>query len=460
MGIARHSLAGPPIANPRPYRTDKPLKFLIPELINRRTGGTFFYGWIILGVSFAAMLATGPGQTFTLSIIINPLIDQFGFSRTSVSTTYAIATITAALALPTVGRLIDRFGQRAMTFVIFFCLGGVCFLFPLVGGVVTLFLGFTGLRLFGQGAGMMISFNLASQWFIRRRGLAMTAIMVGGALASATYPPVLQRMVGSLGWGGSYAVLGLSVWALMLLPALLLVADKPEDLRLLPDGIPVPQAGTQSAEDGAKSAALEENWTLAEAIRTVPFWMIALAMAVPGMLLTGMMFHQISYFQQQGLSASTAAGIFPVFSLSMLCTTLVFGPLLDRLPTRYMMTVGLFLLPFTLWFMLLVETPAQAVIYGVLMGMSAGTYFPAANYVWPRYFGRRHLGSIQGVVNTINTMGTALGPLPFGVAFDLFGGYREAILVQSLIPLVMGAALLFTAPPVKAAAPATQPGTP
>ncbi len=400
------------------------------------------------------MLATGPGQTFTVSIIINPLIDQFGFSRTAVSTTYALATITAALALPYLGRMIDRYGPRTMFFVIFFCLGGVCLMFPLTSGVVTLFLAFTGLRLFGQGAGMMVSFNLVSQWFIRRRGLAMTVVMVGLASASATYPPILQLMVGSLGWRASYAVLGLTVWALMLLPSLLL-ADRPEDLHLQPDGIPAPEPGAQPGKSGAGGAPLEENWTLSEAMRTVSFWLIAVAMAVPSGLLTGMMFHQISYFQQQGLSVTTAAGIFTVFSISMFCTTLVFGPLLDRLPPRYMITVGLFVLPVTLWFMLIVDTPALAVIYGVMMGISSGTYFPAANYVWPRYFGRRHLGSIQGVTNTINVIGTAIGPVPFAVAFDLFGGYQEAILAQSLIPLVMGTVLLFTAPPVKAALPRT-----
>jgi sugar phosphate permease len=400
------------------------------------------------------MVATGPGQTYTLSVIIDPLIEQFGLSRTAVSSAYALATIASALGLPLLGRLIDRCGQRAMILAIYLALGAVCFLFPLVAGPLTLFLGFTGLRLFGQGAGMMVSFNLPSQWFIRRRGTAMTVIMVGGALASATYPPLLHLSVAGMGWRTSFLLLGLSVWVLVLLPTVLLVADRPEELGLLPDGAPpaAGAAGDAARDDPSGADALEENWTLREAVGTVHFWLISLAMAVPGMLLTGMMFHQISFFQQQGIDAGTAAGIFTVFSLSMLAVTLVFGPLLDRWATRYMITVGLFLLPVTMWFMLLVDTPLLAVAYGILLGLSAGTYFSASNYVWPRYFGRRHLGSIQGVSNTIRVIGTALGPMPFGVAYDLLGGYHEAILAQSILPLVMGGSLLFLGTPVKAGA--------
>ena len=82
------------------------LQIRIAEKINRH----LFYGWIMLAVGFLGMLATGPGQSFNISIFVNPLIEELNISRTAISSAYSIGTLIAAFGLSYVGTLIDRLG--------------------------------------------------------------------------------------------------------------------------------------------------------------------------------------------------------------------------------------------------------------------------------------------------------------------------------------------------------------
>lgn len=138
----------------------------------------FFYGWVMVGVGFIGFLASGAGQSFTVSTFVGLITVEFGLSRTSFFGAYGLGTLTAAAALVYVGRLIDRIGPRLMLAGVGFLLGFSAMLFSLVGGLATLFVGFTALRLFGQGSMMLCSTNLTSQWFIRRRGLALPAALL------------------------------------------------------------------------------------------------------------------------------------------------------------------------------------------------------------------------------------------------------------------------------------------
>lgn len=72
--------------------------------------------------------------------------------------------------------------------------------------------------------------------------------------------------------------------------------------------------------------------------------------------------------------------------------------------------------------------------------------------VWPNYFGRKHIGSISGISMAMIVTGSALGPLPLGIAFDVFGGYAEILWALMLFPAMGMAAALMANPPVKATA--------
>jgi MFS family permease len=105
-----------------------------------------FYGWIVLAIATLAMFASGPGQSHTFSIFVDLIAKDLGISSTSLASSYAFATLIAALGLSRMGRFVDRFGARRVLITVIVLLGFSCMAFGAVSGVLTLSLGFMCLR--------------------------------------------------------------------------------------------------------------------------------------------------------------------------------------------------------------------------------------------------------------------------------------------------------------------------
>ena len=182
-------------------------------------------------------------------------------------------------------------------------------------------------------------------------------------------------------------------------------------------------------------------------MRTPAFWIIALSLATFSMLVTGLFFHQVSIFQSAGLSPQMAAWVFPISAVSMVLAMPVFGRLLDRVPTKPLFACAMLTMTAAMLALVLVDDAATAALYGIVFGINNAAVHTHMTYVWPRFFGRRHLGSIQGAAQTIAVVGASLGPLPLGAAFDLYGAYTGALLTLAVLPVLCSIAILLMRPP-------------
>lgn len=95
----------------------------------------------------------------------------------------------------------------------------------------------------------------------------------------------------------------------------------------------------------------------------------------------------------------------------------------------------------------LIEGLASTIAYAVMFSVSNAVGMTFVRFMWPRYFGRRHLGSIQGTVQMIGVVGASLGPLPFGLGYELTGAYAAALLGSALLPLICAVLALFLREP-------------
>lgn len=415
------------------------------EQVAQRINSRFYYGWLMLAVGMVGNFCSGPGQTFTVSVFIDPLIAEFGLSRAAISSAYATGTMIGALGLSLVGVLIDRHGSRVVLTGAGAMLGVTCWLFPQAGGLAGLYLLFTAQRFFGQGTIPLACNNLVSQWFLRRRGLALSLLGVGGSLGFAVFPPLVQASIAAWGWQWTFVGLGGLVWVVLLPLVWGLVVNKPEDLGLAPDA--ARPKSSKSSGTGPTLPVREVNWTRREAFRTRQFWVLSLGKATHGALITGLTFHQISLMHGQGVGASMAAMALTVSALARMAAGLVMGPLLDRFPVHLMLAGGFGLMALGMAYLVTVDSTATAFLYACIIGVAGGTLMSGGAYAMPHYFGRAHLGSIQGPSSTIGILGAAFGPIPFGIAFDMLGGYHGAILAQAVIPLILAAAMIFNGPP-------------
>lgn len=168
----------------------------------------FYYGWIVVAATTLGKAMTIPGQTAGVSLFIDGFIADLGLSRSSVSMAYTVATLIGAASLTYVGRWIDRFGPRRSVVVITAAFALACLYMGYVGGVLTLFLGFTLLRALGQGSLSLASIHVVNLWFVRRRGTAVGLLGVGLALAMSFFPVLIEELISRFGWRTTYMLLG------------------------------------------------------------------------------------------------------------------------------------------------------------------------------------------------------------------------------------------------------------
>jgi MFS family permease len=420
--------------------------------LNRR----FYYGWVIVAVAGLGMFASGAGQSHTFSVFVGPIAADLEIPSTLVASAYGLATLVAAFALPSMGRLVDRHGARRVSLFVVVLLGLACAALGAAVNVVWLAIGFAALRFLGQGSMMLNCSNLVSQWFSRRRGFALSLMVLGFAVSMAVHPPLGQALVELVGWRWAWVALGLITWALMVPVLLLLAHNKPEDLGLVPDGPSkrqphpgerqTPPAGTRASGTTTAAEALA-GLTLRQALGTGAFYIVAAGMFSISMLLTALHFYQVSIFQAQGLDAGLAARIFPISALTMVLAMPLVGRLADHRPTRQVFAASLVLVSLSLAAASLVDGLPSALVYAVVFGISNAASLTLFGYLWPRYFGRRHLGSIQGTGQMISVVGASLGPLPLGIAFDLLASYTATLRLLALLPLACATAALFLRTP-------------
>ncbi|MBI5876607.1 MAG: MFS transporter [Chloroflexi bacterium] len=400
-----------------------------------------FYGWVVCFVATLGLIATAPGQSFSVSLFIDHYITDFGLDRTAVSGLYGLGTFLAALSLIWVGKQIDRHGNRRMSIIITILFAAALAGSSLISGPFTILLSFIAIRGLGQGALSLVSSTAIAQWFRRRRGWAMGLSLLAFALFQRVYLPWMQSFIEAYGWRAAWLLTGASI-AFIVMPLLaVFLRNRPEEFGLLPDGLPV----SRISED----AAMEENWQLKEAMQAPLFWVFTVARVLAAAWGTALIFHQASLFASLGHSPAVAANTIALTALTTGGVILIAGWFVNRVRPNYLVGVQMAGLAAATALTLIMTEPWLLFLYTIAYGIfsGAGTLFDGT--VWVNLFGRKYQGEIRGFVTMTGVLGSAFGPLVFGVAYDYLGGYRPAIWLGIVLAMSALAAALRVEPLTK-----------
>lgn len=401
---------------------------------------TFFYGWIMLPLATLIQVGTSPGQTFGVAAFNPSLRETLKLSHQALTGSYLLASLLAAVPLPFIGGLIDRFGLKTTSLWVIGFLGIGCMVMSQATGLITLTLGFFMLRAFGQGALMLIGNNTLAMWFSRRLGFVSGIAGVGVAVAVALIPPGYLSMIHGIGWQNAYVIVALITWAL-LIPIVFCYRNRPEDVGQLIDGDIIDHETEQIAP------VVPISLDLKTAQRSRAYWIGMMLTSFWGMIATGITFNVIPIFEWQGLPASYATATFITFAICMAVMQLIGGILADRLPLNILFAVcmiGLLGGILTLW---RATSVWMAHLYSVQFGIAQGLLVAVNNTYWARYFGRDHLGQIRSRVWTATVASCAIGPYLMGVSFDYFGSYGPSLaLFVALVTFGFFTALFATPP--------------
>lgn len=377
---------------------------------------------------------TIPGQTVGVSVFLDAIIADLGLGRSTVSAAYTVGTLVASLSLPFIGRHIDRVGPRKAVVAIAILFALACAFMGLVAGFITLLIGFTLLRGFGQGALSLVSVHSINIWFVRRRGMAVGLAGLGFAAATAVLPIGFDRLMAGVGWRWAYAILGLAVLGIMVPVGGGLFRGRPELYGQLPDR----PHGADQGDDRA-----EIHYRLDEARRTITFWLYVTGGFLTAAFGTGLVFHHFSIVGQNGMGRPVAALMFVGYGVVAAIATLTTGFLIDRVPPRFLLALTLGLMGAAMLSASSVATTGAVIGYGVVLGGMQGMNQAIQSTVYGHYFGRLHFGSIKGMATTIMVAGTAAGPLLLAFGFDLNGSYQPVLWIAATLPLLLGAVTPF-----------------
>lgn len=425
----------------------------VAQQIKRRG---IYYGWYIVGVGFLANVASSFALASTLSIFLKPLTAELGISRGVFSLLRSGEGFIGACLAPLVGTLVDRYGGRWMMAAGAMIVG----VGYLMLGHVSSFTQFAGIRLtlvtFGDVImGYMVVNVVIAQWFVRRRGRALAITSMGVGFAKVCMPVVAAWLLLTFGWRQTWTVFAILTMALLVLPALLVIRRRPEDMGLYPDGASEPvirgaeSAGAQRSVGKLSPDASEAVWTRAEAVHSRAFWLLVITFGISSVGVTGLNLHVYPYVTDLGHSPVVAATVMSVIASMQLASPLVWGLLAERVDARLAAMLRFVIQGVGL--ALAIATSNLFCLYAgfFLYGIGLGGNMVLPDILWANYFGRRSLGKIRGMGLLISQVLAAMGPPFFGFLFDLTGGYGVSFALFGCALITSAFLSLMLRPPAK-----------
>jgi sugar phosphate permease len=298
---------------------------------SEQKSGKVFYGWwVVLASGVGLAMHFGPIIVATFGVFLKPLSQEFGWNRAQISLAFSLATLVATVAVPLVGRLVDRFGARRVILpaVLLFGLSVLSLSF-LSGHLWHFYAIYLLMGVVGSGTTPVPYAKVISRWFDRKRGLALGLAVAGSALGGTLMPTVAQALIAAVGWRQAYVLLGLIVMGVAIPVVGLLLKETPQMMGLEPDGETVRPA------EVSKQHGTEGGLSFQEARHTSTFWFMVGAFFLVSVSFHGYIIHLVPLLTDRGLSAQSAALTVSLAGGAALIGRGGIGYLLDRFFAPY-----------------------------------------------------------------------------------------------------------------------------
>jgi len=366
-------------------------------------------------------------------------------------------TILGGVLLPYGGTLFDRFGARKT--MIYSCvgLGLVCLYFSFIdhlqSGGVSVFtilkpewlawtiiaFGFFCIRFTGQGMMAMTATAMLGKWFYYRRGVVQSLRGLFIAIGLSLTPLILNFFLQSYGWRASYWIMAGTCGFGMALVAWMFYRDNPEECGLVMDGGYRPRREKVKNED----LLIYRDFNRREALGTFTFWAFTLAFCNNSFLATGFAFHILSIGKTLGLGQYEVLSFFFPIALVSIPSNFLMGWLSDRMRIKYLLSVmTLGQVAFGLSYCFFPGLSGKMMIIAG-MGVAGGAFSALSGVVWPRFYGRTHLGAISGFFMSSIVIASALSPYIFSQLYTATGTYLSAFLMVAVLGVILLACSLF-----------------
>ncbi len=382
-----------------------------------------YYGWWLLAGSVIAVALVAGTSFWSIGLYVDPLEQEFGWSRWQVSGGFSIAQLMSALAAPLIGYGVDRYGPRRLI-VVGAVLTAASYLLMATITDLWQWYAYQSVNAVFRQMMFFIPFQtLISRWFDRRRGLAVGILGTGFSLGGFAIVPLMRLVIDAVQWQGSFVVVGVLTVAVLTPFALLVLRDHPSEMGIEVDGLAKPEG------EPATTPVLT-GVTVGQALRTPLFWVIAAAMTAFFFGMIGWMLHGIPYYESVGYSTERAATLFSIAAGGGIVSRLAFGYLADRIPRMEAaaMVVAIFLAGAFATLLLTGGSVVGVVIFLALwvVGSSGGPMVEPL--LLARSFGLASFASLLGIFQIVSVV-HLVSPIIAGAIYDTTGAYDWALVM-------------------------------
>ena len=396
----------------------------LPYLLSGRL--PFFYGWVVLACLCCAGFARQGPAVATLSIFVEPLTHEFGWSRTALSGAVSLGGVLAALSSPLIGPLLDRHGARLTLCIAVLVTGIAMMLLSLTQSLLVFYLLFCIARMNWAGPFDLGIYGGVNNWFVTRRAFATSVATVAQMAGLVAMPLIAQLAMRQHGWRGGWLAIGSVTLLIGFLPVWLFMVRRPEDLGLVPDRRPTGYVADAAAK-AERADLAEPSFSRRQALGTSAFWLLLLYTVLVYPVQAGVSLHQAAHLTERGIEPTVAATIVSTFSLMSAVASIACGLLPRRVSIRYPLALtGGFLAAGTLA-MVRISSTRQGYAAAALFGFGIGGVLTLLPIAWADYFGRAHFAAIRGIALSVQVIAQATGPLLSGALHDWTGSYHRAL---------------------------------
>jgi len=396
-----------------------------------------FYGWWMVAAGFV-INAFGVGTFFYgFSTFFNPMIAEFGWSRTVMSGAFSLSRLEGGLEGPIAGWLIDKFGARRMLFIGVLISGAGFMALWFVNSPLSLYLIFGLFLSLGFNMGYVHATSAAiAKWFVRKRGRAFSFLITGNGVGGAIFVPLIAWLIIQFGWRWAAVIIGLATLAIPL-PLSLIIRSTPEEVGLRPDGESGNQENPSSemkkgnpSEASASSTFPEEvDFTVREAMKTRAFWIYVASMLLRSCILSAIVVHQIPHLTDIGFTYQTASTVLGLMVLMSVPGRFIFGWLGDRFNKKMLLFLLCLLQAVGVFIFINANTLALLYLFVVIYGLGYGGVIPLTFALRADLFGRRNYATIAGITMAMATIGTVAAPVFAGYLYDVTQTYSLAFYI-------------------------------
>jgi predicted MFS family arabinose efflux permease len=370
-------------------------------------------GWrIILTSSLGCGLGHAALIFYTFGLFIDPIGQEFGWTRGEVSSIYSFGSVSVLLACPAMGWIVDRVGFRRVALVSVPLLAAMLFAVSRMDGSLAGFrFAFAVIGLVGLGTTPVVYTRIVNENFNAARGLALGLTLVGVGLAAILLPPAVSRLIAVYGWRSGFALLSV--------------------LAIIPWGFVLATTGRTSISAGA-TAKTHTMTAYMAALKSPILWRLGFGFFVMALSVSGLFVHMVPILTDFGVTPGSAVATASLMGFGVILGRVIAGWLLDRVFAPYLVSC-LLLIAATGVVFLAQGGAAFATFAALLMGFVLGAEVDLIAYLTARYFRIESYSFLFAILYTCFVLGAGNGAGMVGLIFDATGSYHVALWVVAAL---------------------------